>query len=145
MTGAAPGEADLGQAILEPRKASRTLYNQRTGPAPSLLHCRTSTTNATHMPRFCTPEISVRREIEGLMITICMDCEDICRQTLAASNDGAHLGENAPQLSHGLCIRCYAIRAGAIETDELNSWVDRDINHLPTGKIVLDSQLRVIG
>jgi photoactive yellow protein len=34
---------------------------------------------------------------------------------------------------------------GAIETSELRNWVDSEINRLPTGKILLDEQLRVIG
>ncbi len=75
------------------------------------------------------------------MTTICMDCQRVCG-TAPSLEDAS---TQAPSASHGLCVRCYAARMGAIETSELKYWVDSDVNRLPTGKIILDKDLRVIG
>lgn len=75
------------------------------------------------------------------MTTVCMDCQKVCGKARPPGNSE----EASPKTSHGLCVRCYAARMGAIETTELGEWVDSEINRLPTGKIILDDQLRVIG
>ena len=75
------------------------------------------------------------------MTTVCMDCQKVCGKSRPPGNSE----EASPKTSHGLCVRCYATRMGAIETTELTTWVDSEVNRLPTGKIILDEQLCVIG
>lgn len=67
-----------------------------------------------------------------------MDCSRECgKQSRTAGEDDA--------TSHGLCVKCYAKRVDAVEVNELREWVDAEFNRLPTGKIVLDRELKVIG
>ena len=82
------------------------------------------------------------------MNIICMDCHRECGDTEKHAQDAAateSADSTSTSVTHGLCVRCYAIRLGAIPTDELRTWVDADLNRLPTGKIILDQDLRVIG
>ncbi len=65
---------------------------------------------------------------------VCTDCGSSWRDP----------GAGAP-VSHGLCVRCFSIRIGAVPANELRDWLDSEIDALPTGKIVLDQDLRVIG
>ncbi|MGB1699989.1 MAG: PAS domain-containing protein [Nannocystaceae bacterium] len=79
------------------------------------------------------------------MTTICMDCQRTCGKATAAGGEHEVADAEAERTSHGLCVRCYATRMGAVPTDDLKSWVDSDLNRLPTGKIILNGKLEIIG
>jgi len=74
-----------------------------------------------------------------------MDCKRACGKASAPSPKGNDTEASSGATSHGLCVQCYALRMGAVETEELVDWVDSDINRLPTGKILLDAHLRIVG
>jgi photoactive yellow protein len=66
--------------------------------------------------------------------TVCMHCQKVYRQ-----------GELPAPVSHGICMDCFAEQVSAVRSDELSEWLDEAFDELPTGVIVLDRQLRVIG
>ncbi len=71
------------------------------------------------------------------MRVVCMDCQRTYRGEDKPIADGE-------EISHGLCIRCYATRVDAIETSVLHDWNEDEISRLPTGQVVLDGDMRVV-
>lgn len=65
---------------------------------------------------------------------VCMDCNETYRAGAATSG-----------ISHGLCVKCFAVRVDAVPADEMSGWLDEQVDALPVGKIVLDRQLCVVG
>jgi len=70
-----------------------------------------------------------------MFVVVCMDCQRVYKR------------EESPEdvVSHGICVKCFAERVGAVEASEVNEWLDAQLDELPTGRIVLDGSLCVIG
>ena len=70
-----------------------------------------------------------------MISVVCMDCRKVYKEV-----ESDREGE-----SHGICVRCFAHRVGAVEASGVNEWIDAQVDELPTGRIVLDENLCVIG